>query len=134
MIHSTWHPRDRPNERPRHAENALLIEAARAWCRARTRRLPTQPALFAYLHRFRCEQLVPVIDSLMLLDEQLRQRRFLAGCQGTPSGDEARLLVLFQQTGCKDAGNQAKGLERAFHFALRSIRIMMKLELGLARA
>lgn len=84
--------------------------------------------------RFHCEQLIPVIDSLMLLGEQLRERRFMPGTQFALSADETRLLTLFEQAERMDACKEANGLERAFRLALQSTRMMMKRERMLAGA
>ncbi|MEE4454703.1 hypothetical protein [Novosphingobium resinovorum] len=134
LIQSSVHSLDRPRDWPWPAENVLLIKAARAWCRARTRHLATQPALFVCLRRFHCEQLIPVIDSLMLLGEQLRERRFMPGTQFALSADETRLLTLFEQAERMDASKEAIGLECAFRLALRSTRMVMKRERMLAGA
>lgn len=114
---------------------ALIVDAVRAWRKARDNRLPVQPTIHQSLTGPSCGVLAPVFDSLLSLYEACSGRRFQVGGEThvTLSGDEHRLLNLLKgSSGCEAPVLDASAIPSlvpALRIALRSARIMTRLAL-----
>lgn len=116
-----------------HSPSALfiLLDAARHWRQARRLHKPVQPALYARLRRYRCEQLAPVLDSLMTLSELVLGHPFRAGHALRLSPDEEFLIDMVEGRPPPDITCAcSEALARAFCSALLSTRIIMEREIS----
>lgn len=109
----------------------LFLEAVRCWGRARRLRRPTLNHLYARMGHYGCAQLLPAIDSLLDLSITLLGRPLHLGSSPNLTDDENMLINLLQ--GCRDAPFAhacSEGLLCTFCCALRSVQILMDMELG----
>lgn len=109
----------------------LFLEAVRCWGRARRMRRPTLTSLYAHLGHYGCGQLLPAVDSLLELSESLLGRPLQMGRGEALTQDENMLINLLQGRRIAPLAHRCSdALLCAFCSALRSVQILMDMELG----
>lgn len=106
---------DLPPERT--SREALMIEAARCWRRARNAGVAAMPKLYALMYSKGWPMLAPAFDSLMRLIEDSLNRPFEIGRLAEVSADERLLAAMLQE---------ARSVTTPLASALYSLRVVLE--------
>lgn len=113
----------------------LFLGMVRCWSQARRTRRAALTQLHARFGQYGCGQLIPAIDSMLDLTSRMLDRPIRAGRGPALSDDENMLINLLQGRRVAMLDHRcSEALLCAFCCAVRSVQVLMDMELGQARA